>query len=146
MGVTPCGVRGRLANGKMNDTDRLTDVPVHRYAIYSSLGPGMQTYLEGLTALHSAVAQADGSRAAGLHVRRKPVETIHPVVRVHPVTGWKSIYVNPGFTRRIVGIPKAESDTILSFLFQQISTNVDSQVRFRWEPNSIAFWDNRVGA
>ncbi|KAN0092702.1 hypothetical protein V8E55_003486 [Tylopilus felleus] len=114
------------------------------YALYSSLSPGLQTYLEGLSALHSAVAQADGSRAAGLHVRREPIETIHPVVRVHPVTGWKSIYVNPGFTRRIVGVPKAESNVILNFLFQQISSNVDFHVRFRWERNSVAFWDNRV--
>ncbi|KAK7033258.1 putative alpha-ketoglutarate-dependent sulfonate dioxygenase [Favolaschia claudopus] len=114
------------------------------YALYSSFSPGFQKYLEGLTAVHSAVAQADGSRAAGLHVRREPVETIHPVVRVHPVTGWKSIYVNPGFTRRIVGLPKAESDAILSLLFQQISQNPDFQVRFKWEKNSIAFWDNRV--
>ncbi|KAF8658233.1 hypothetical protein AX14_007736 [Amanita brunnescens Koide BX004] len=114
------------------------------YALYSSLSPGMQIYLEGLSALHSAVAQAAGSRAAGLHVRREPIETIHPVVRVHPVTGWKSIYVNPAFTRHIVGIPKAESDTILNFLFLQISSNVDFQVRFRWGPNSVAFWDNRV--
>ncbi|KAJ8584385.1 TauD-domain-containing protein [Rhizopogon salebrosus TDB-379] len=114
------------------------------YALYSSLSPGMQTYLEGLTALHSAVAQADGSRAAGLHVRREPIETVHPVVRVHPVTGWKSVYVNPGFTRRILGVPKVESDTILNFLFHQVAENVDFQVRFHWEPNSVAFWDNRI--
>ncbi|KAG2047770.1 TauD-domain-containing protein [Suillus hirtellus] len=114
------------------------------YALYSSLSPGMQVYLEGLTALHSAVAQADGSRAAGFHVRREPVESIHPVVRVHPVTGWKSVYVNPGFTRRILGVPKAESDTILNFLFHQIAENVDFHVRFHWEPNSVAFWDNRI--
>ncbi|KAF7424465.1 hypothetical protein PC9H_009772 [Pleurotus ostreatus] len=114
------------------------------YALYSSLSPGLQKYLEGLTALHSAVAQAEGARAAGLHVRRKEIESIHPIVRVHPATGWKSIYVNPGFTRRIIGIPKAESDAILSFLFHQISENPDFQVRFHWEPNSIAIWDNRV--
>ena len=66
------------------------------YALYSSFSPGFQKYLEGLTALHSAVAQADGARAAGLPVRRDPIETIHPVVRVHPVTGWKSVYVNHG--------------------------------------------------
>ena len=114
------------------------------YALYSSLSPGFQTYLEGLTAVHSAKAQADGSRAAGLHVRRQEVETVHPLVRVHPVTGWKSVYVNPGFTRRIVGVPKAESDAILSFLFHQISENPDFQVRFRWERDSIAIWDNRV--
>ncbi|KAF5359618.1 hypothetical protein D9756_003264 [Leucocoprinus leucothites] len=114
------------------------------YALYSSLSPGFQKYLEGLTALHSAVAQAEGARSAGLTVRRKEIETIHPVVRVHPATGWKSVYVNPGFTRRIVGVPKAESDAILSFLFHQISENPDHQVRFKWETNSIAFWDNRV--
>jgi len=114
------------------------------YALYSSLSRGFQIYLEGLTALHSAVAQADGSRAAGLTVRREPIETIHPVVRVHPVTGWKSVYVNPGFTRRIIGVPKAESDATLQFLFRQISENPDFQVRFHWTPNSIVFWDNRI--
>ncbi|THV07211.1 TauD-domain-containing protein [Dendrothele bispora CBS 962.96] len=114
------------------------------YALYSSLSPGFQKYLEGLSALHSAVAQADGARAAGLHVRREPIESVHPVVRVNPATGWKSVYVNPGFTRRIVGVPKAESDAILNFLFQSLAENTDSQVRFHWEPNSIAIWDNRV--
>ncbi|KAJ7170816.1 hypothetical protein C8R43DRAFT_1085317 [Mycena crocata] len=110
------------------------------YALYSSFSPGFQKYLEGLYAVHSAVAQAEGARGAGLPVRREPIETIHPVVRVHPATGFKSIYVNPGFTRRIVGIPKAESDAILSLLFHQISENPDFQVRFKWEKNSIAFW------
>ncbi|KAF8643264.1 hypothetical protein AX16_009148 [Volvariella volvacea WC 439] len=114
------------------------------YALYSSLSPGFQTYLEGLSAVHSAVAQADGARAAGLPVRRKEIETVHPVVRVHPATGWKSVYVNPGFTRRIVGIPKAESDAVLSFLFHQISENPDHQVRFKWQPGDVAIWDNRI--
>ncbi|KAM5537246.1 hypothetical protein V8D89_009179 [Ganoderma adspersum] len=114
------------------------------YALYSSFSPGFQKYLEGLSAVHSGVAQADGVRAAGQTVRREPVETVHPVVRVHPVTGWKSVYVNPGFTRRIVGVPKAESDAILSLLFHQIAENPDFQVRYRWQPNSIAIWDNRV--
>lgn len=67
-----------------------------RYALYSSLSPGLQTYLEGLTAVHSAVAQAEGNRAAGLPVRRTEIETVHPIIRVHPATGWKSVYVNPG--------------------------------------------------
>ncbi|PPQ75251.1 hypothetical protein CVT24_007429 [Panaeolus cyanescens] len=114
------------------------------YALYSSLSPAMQQYLEGLTAVHSAVAQAEGNRAAGLPVRRQEIETIHPLVRVHPATGWKAVYVNPGFTRRLVGIPKAESDAILKFLFRQISENPDFQVRFSWEENSVALWDNRV--
>ncbi|KAI0277282.1 alpha-ketoglutarate-dependent sulfonate dioxygenase [Russula aff. rugulosa BPL654] len=114
------------------------------YALYSSLSPGLQIYLEGLSALHSAVAQADGARASGIPIRREPIETVHPVIRVHPATGWKSVYVNPGFTRRIVDVPKVESDAILAFLFAQISQNQDFQVRFKWEPNDIAIWDNRV--
>ncbi|KAF9040993.1 TauD-domain-containing protein [Hymenopellis radicata] len=115
------------------------------YALYSGLSPGFQTYLEGLEAVHSAVAQAEGARGAGLPVRRHEIETVHPVVRVHPATGWKSVYVNPGFTRRIVGVPKAESDAILNFLFHQISDNPDYQLRFKWEgDSSVAIWDNRV--
>ncbi|KAK0469598.1 alpha-ketoglutarate-dependent sulfonate dioxygenase [Desarmillaria tabescens] len=132
------------------------------YALYSSLSPGFQKYLEGLEAVHSGVAQAEGARAAGLPVRRKEIESVHPVVRVHPATGWKSVYVNPGklisclrctlnliavpsgFTRRIVGVSKAESDAILAFLFHQISDNPDHQVRIKWEPGSIVFWDNRI--
>jgi sulfonate dioxygenase len=51
---------------------------------------------------------------------------------------------NPGFTRRIADVPKAESDAILSFLFSQISENHDFQVRFKWQPNDVAIWDNRV--
>ncbi|KAI0783841.1 hypothetical protein BC629DRAFT_528872 [Irpex lacteus] len=114
------------------------------YALYSSFSPPFQKYLESLYAVHSAVAQADGARVAGHTVRREAIETVHPVVRVHPATGWKSIYVNPGFVRRIVGVPKAESDAILNLLFHQISENPDFQVRFHWERNSIAIWDNRV--
>ena len=90
---TPSGARGMillsLANGILN-------MIFFRYALYSSLSPGFQKYLEGLSAVHSGVAQAEGNRAAGLPVRRKEVENIHPIVRVHPVTGWKSVYVNPG--------------------------------------------------
>ena len=52
--------------------------------------------------------------------------------------------MSAGFVRRIVGVPKAESDAILSLLFRQISENPDFQVRFHWERNSIAIWDNRV--
>lgn len=65
------------------------------YALYSSLSPGFQTYLESLSAVHSSTNRAERARAAGSHVRREPIETAHPVVRVHPATGWKSIYVDP---------------------------------------------------
>jgi sulfonate dioxygenase len=127
----------------MGESKRLLFID-RSYALYSSLSPGMQKYLEPLRAVHSAVAQAEGARAAGTHVRREEIETEHPVVRVHPVTGWKSVYVNAGFVRRIVGLPKAESDWLLQFLLSQISDTPDFQVRFRWERDSVAIWDNRV--
>ena len=56
----------------------------------------MQKYLEGLEALHSAQIQADGSIALGRTVRREPIVTKHPLIRTHPVTGWKSVFFNPG--------------------------------------------------
>ena len=104
----------------------------------------MQQYLEGLTALHSADMQAVGSRALGRPVRREPITTEHPLVRTHPVTGWKSVFFNPGFVTEIVGIPKCESNAIINYLNEIIATTQESHVRYRWNPNDVAFWDNRV--
>ncbi|KAF8417971.1 hypothetical protein EV426DRAFT_540010 [Tirmania nivea] len=114
------------------------------YAAYDALSPHMQKYLEGLTALHSAEEQAQGSIQAGRHVRREPVITEHPIVRVNPVTGWKSLFINPGFVKSIVGIPKAESDAILKYLNTVIMGTPENQVRFSWQKDSVAIWDNRV--
>ena len=60
------------------------------------------------------------------------------------MTGWKSIYVNPAFTKKILNVSQTESDALLRLLFDQIAGNLDNQVRFRWEVNSVAIWDNRV--
>jgi sulfonate dioxygenase len=78
----------------------------------------------GLTALHSTIAKVEGSRAAGLHDRRKLIETVHTVVRV---SGWKSVYINPGTTRRMLGVPKRECDTILYVLFHQVAEMLTSK-------------------
>lgn len=115
-----------------------------QYAAYDMLSPGMQKYLEGLEALHSAQIQADGSNALGRPVRRDPVITKHPLVRTHPVTGWKSLFYNPGFVVDIVGIPKAEANATVRFLNELIATTQEIHVRFQWEKNDVAFWDNRV--
>lgn len=114
------------------------------YAIYDLLSPGLQAYLESHTALHSAEEQANDSRRSGRTVRREPVVTEHPLVRVHPVTGYKSVFVNPGFTKAIVGVPKGESDAILNYLFELIATSVEVHARFKWQPGDLALWDNRV--
>ena len=85
-------------------------------------------------------------RSAGISDRdeflRQCPDPEHPVVRSHPKTGNKSLYVNPAFTRRIVGMSKTESDELLSKLYQQAAIP-EYQCRFRWQTNSVAFWDNR---
>lgn len=115
-----------------------------QYAVYDALSKPMQRYLESLTALHSAEIQAIGSKAVGRTVRRDPVVTEHPLVRTHPVTGWKSVFFNPGFVTQIVGVPKTESDAIINYLNEVISTTQEIHVRFQWRKNDVAFWDNRV--
>ncbi|KAL8742269.1 MAG: hypothetical protein Q9190_005221 [Brigantiaea leucoxantha] len=115
-----------------------------QYAAYDLLSSPMQKYLEGLSALHSAQMQADGSRAAGRPVRREPITTKHPLIRVNPVTGWKSLFFNPGFVTSIVGVPKAESDAIIRYLNEVIVTTQEIHVRFQWQKHDVAFWDNRI--
>ncbi|WP_018415966.1 TauD/TfdA dioxygenase family protein [Teredinibacter turnerae] len=107
------------------------------YAAYDALSDRMKTYLEGLTATH------DGKLAFGRFdpTGNFPVAT-HPVIRTHPVTGKKLLFVNRGFTSHINEISKEESEYILAYLFRHCE-NPLFQLRFRWEPHSVAFWDNR---
>ena len=115
-----------------------------QYAAYDALSGPMQKFLESLTALHSSHMQAEGSRAAGRPVRREPIVTEHPLIRSHPVTGWKSLFFNPGFVTAIVGIPKVESDMIISYLNEVVATTQEFHVRFQWNKDDVAFWDNRI--
>jgi taurine dioxygenase len=113
------------------------------YAAYESLSERMKTYLDGLTALHDGEAAYRGLYAnAGVADKPTYPSAEHPVVRTHPVTGKKALYVNRGFTRHISGIPRDESDAILAYLYQH-AENPLFQCRFRWTENAIAFWDNR---
>lgn len=114
------------------------------YAAYDALSAPMQTYLSSLTALHSAHLQAEGSRALGRTVRREPVITQHPLIRTHPVTGWKALFFNPGFVTGIVGVPKVESDAIIRYLNELVATTQEAHVRFQWGKGDVAFWDNRI--
>ncbi|KAF3922978.1 hypothetical protein ABW20_dc0102734 [Dactylellina cionopaga] len=115
-----------------------------QYAIYDLLSPHMQKYLEGITALHSAEEQAAGSRAAGRPVRRDPVTTAHPLIRTNPVTGWKSLFFNPGFVKGFVGVPKLEFEYVYKYLTELVSSSPEAHARFTWEKGSVAIWDNRV--
>lgn len=85
---------------------------------YERLSEPIKRLLEGLRAEHSGFPQADNARRDGRFVRREPVKTDHPIVRVHPVTGQKALFVNPGFTKKIIGLKDEESDAILKLLFK----------------------------
>ncbi|PMD29889.1 taurine catabolism dioxygenase [Hyaloscypha variabilis F] len=123
------------------------------YEVYDRLSPATAAYLEGLTAIHDAsffngIAERlgfplrDGVRGSELN-QGKVLQARHPVIRTNPVTGWKSVFVNKAFTKRIVELTKDESDVILAYLFSLVSQNHDNQVRFKWRKNDVAIWDNR---
>jgi taurine dioxygenase len=113
------------------------------YAAYEALSDKMKAYLDGMIAVHDGeetyrgTFTKDGSDAQVFYPRAE-----HPIVRTHPVTGKKALYVNRGFTKNIVGVPRDESYAILSYLFSH-AENPLFQCRFRWAENSVAFWDNR---
>jgi taurine dioxygenase len=89
-------------------------------------------------------AIAGGHSVGDLEAMRDRWPTLsHPVVCRHPETGRKSLYVNSNFTTHIEGVSDAESEALLTFLFDWVASP-EIQVRFRWEPNSIAIWDNRA--
>ncbi|KAI5239419.1 TauD-domain-containing protein [Aureobasidium subglaciale] len=115
-----------------------------QYAAYDALSPAMQTYLSSLSALHSADMQAADSIRGNRPVRRAPVTTIHPLIRVNPVTGWKSLFFNPGFVTKIIGVPKLESDFLINYLNEVIATTNEIHVSFEWGKDDVAFWDNRI--
>lgn len=114
------------------------------YAAYDGLSDRMKVYLSGLTARHDGEPQYRGRyQDRGVNDAGKVYPSAdHPVVRTHPETGRKCLYVNPVFTTRINGLPRLESEAVLKVLYEQCAMP-DYQVRFRWRPNSVAFWDNR---
>jgi taurine dioxygenase len=113
------------------------------YAAYEALSDRMKRYLEGLTAIHDGEDLYRGTYANfGIADKPSYPRAEHPVIRTHPVTGRKALYVNRGFTRRIVGLARDESSAILQYLWDH-AENPLFQCRFRWSESCIAFWDNR---
>ncbi|CAK5277968.1 unnamed protein product [Mycena citricolor] len=124
----------------------------HGYEAYDKLSPAYQKFLEGLTALHDGAGFKRYAERVGRPInepRGSPenigteLKAVHPVIRTHPVTGWKTLFVNKSFTKRIVELHEEESDTTLEYLRRHVSENHDMQVRFKWKKNDIAIWDNR---
>ncbi|ORY59742.1 uncharacterized protein BCR38DRAFT_488758 [Pseudomassariella vexata] len=111
---------------------------------YNRLSPLFQERLHGLKATHSGIEQVAAAVARGSINRRDPVVSEHPIVRTHPATGEKALYVNPQFTRDIVGMKKEESDALLKFLYDHLAYGADFQARVKWEEGTVVVWDNRV--
>ncbi len=134
--------------------------PVGGDTVYASmerawdlLSEPLKQFLLPLRAVHSAREAYDpkttgdakyNGEAAIQYVYSDAIyeEVEHPVVRTHPVTGRKSLYVNPMFTDRIVGLSKPESEGLLSMLYA-VSTRPELTCRVRWEPGTVTIWDNR---
>jgi taurine dioxygenase len=117
------------------------------YLAFESLSPGLQQLLAGLRAVNSS-ALADVSKTREDRIRERGVEqervyeAEHPVVRTHPETGRRALYVNPAHTARFVGMTEAESAPLLQYLFAQ-AIRPELTCRFRWDVGSVALWDNR---
>jgi taurine dioxygenase len=118
------------------------------YLAYESLSDGMKRMLDGLVAVNSS-AKADVTRTREDRVRdsakddaKKQYSAEHPVVRTHPETGRKALYINGGHTVRFKDMTEAESAPLLLFLLQH-ATRPEFTCRFRWSVGSIALWDNR---
>jgi taurine dioxygenase len=112
-------------------------------AAYEGLSPAMKEWVCSLTAVHdgSVFARVQDKPDSDFLDRFPPQR--HPVVRTHPDTGERSLYVNRPFTKHIEGLSDRESAWLLQHLFDQAS-RPEYQCRFRWRPNSFAFWDNRA--
>lgn len=123
------------------------------YSAYDALSPHMQQFLEGLTAVHDAEEFREQSAKYGFPLYTKArghpenvgnnLRAVHPVIRTNPVTGYKGLYVNKSFTKRINELSIDESDMILAYLFRHIAENFNYQVRFKWRAHDLAIWDNR---
>jgi taurine dioxygenase len=119
------------------------------YAAYEGLPADIRRKIDGLVAVHDFQGFRSRLRKKGVSeerieaFKREYPNPEHPVVRTHPDTGRNTIYVNAAFTSHIVGMEKDDSDRLLQYLYSQAATP-EYQCRFRWRPNSVAFWDNRA--
>ena len=116
-------------------------------AAHASLSPAMQRFIGELRGVHR-FAPSTGKAMSDEYRSRVGANTLvseHPLVRVHPETGEKVLYSSPGFLKSIVGLTPRESQGLLELLWEH-SVLPEHTVRFRWEPGSVAFWDNRSTA
>ena len=119
-------------------------------AAYQALSPTMRAFLDGLSAVHDFSHAFTDSGLAGQAAGREKLDAarlanppvVHPVVRVHPETGERALFVNSVFTARIKGLRREESRALLDFLYAHVQ-RPDLAIRWRWRVGTVAFWDNR---
>jgi taurine dioxygenase len=138
------------AEPPMGSILHITEVPengggdtsfANMYAAYEALSPRMQDFLTGLTAIHTSLKSANHQYRERTADMQFP-ENEHPVIRTHPDTGRRALFVNRGFTTRIPQLSARESDALLGMLFDH-AEQARFHCRFKWQPNSVALWDNR---
>jgi alpha-ketoglutarate-dependent sulfate ester dioxygenase len=114
---------------------------------YQKLSPALQRFVDGLRGVHRFAPPrgAQATRAFEEAVEARALVTEHPLVRVHPETGEKALYVSPSFLKHIVELAPRESEALLELLWEHV-VRPEFTVRFKWEPGSLAFWDNRATA
>lgn len=114
---------------------------------YNALSPTMRAFVDGLKGVHRfapppGVAETPEYREL---MKKRTLVSEHPIVRVHPETGERALFVSPSFLKSIVGLSPRESQILLEFLWEHI-VRPEFTVRFSWKPGSVAFWDNRATA
>ena len=143
----PCPPLGAMLHAETVPDVGGDTIWVDMAAAYEALSAPMRAFLEERTATHSPTKAGGYFAARDATAGTKAAETAtasssHPVVRVHPETGQRALFVNPLFTDRIDGLRRRESDALLA-LIQETATRPEGMLRWRWEAGDVAFWDNR---
>jgi taurine dioxygenase len=112
------------------------------YAAYETLSEPVKKMIDGLSAEHSAYKTLPLLDVPDTSFMQEEMRNVHPVVRVHPETGRKALFVNELWTERIVGVSQYESDCLLAMLWKH-SQSPEFTMRWRWRVNDLALWDNR---
>jgi taurine dioxygenase len=137
-----------LAQPPMATALRMVQIPpvggdtcwVNVAVAYQALAEPLRDLIDTLTAVHWMMPSLE---TMGVAPQSDDIEYVHPVVRIHPETGRKVLYVSEGWTRNIVELPPAQSNHLLALLYDHIRSP-DFSMRWRWAPGDVAFWDNRA--
>lgn len=109
----------------------------------SRLSPSFQGFIDNIKAVHSSENMTRHVRGNGGLVRKEAVTSVHPLVRVHPVTGKRCIFINGEFITKLQGLKEGESKFTQEYLMTHIMQGHDFQARVKWQPRTIVMFDNR---